>query len=74
MGVYDEIVAKCPECNTENFFQTKSGECILAYHKIEDAPADVMWDANRHTPQPCEKCGRYLVVDIENRKLIFYFK
>lgn len=71
MGVYDIIIAKCPECNTENDFQTKGGECILRTYKIEEAPRNVMYDANRHTPQHCEneKCDKLLFVDIENKKL-----
>jgi hypothetical protein len=69
MGVYDTIMAKCPECGAKNYFQTKSGDCILADYNIEDAPEDVMCDANRHTPQNCEGCDKLLVVDIENRKL-----
>jgi len=69
MGVYDTIIAKCPECGVDNYFQTKSGDCILAFYKIQEAPIDVMADANRHTPQHCEGCNKLLFVDINNRKL-----
>lgn len=69
MGVYDTIIAKCPECGAKNYYQTKGGACVSADYNIDDAPDDVMCDANRHTPQNCEGCEKLLVVDIENRKL-----
>lgn len=52
-----------------NYFQSKSGECILADYRIELAPIDVMMDANRHTPERCKGCDKLLFVDINNRKL-----
>lgn len=69
MGCYDTIIGKCPECNAENYFQSKSGDCCLETYDIEEAPNEIMQDANRHTPEQCEGCEKLLFVDIENRKL-----
>ena len=70
MGVYDIIIAKCPNCGVKNYFQTKSGKCCLYEYEIETAPFEAMLNANRHTPQECGKWGRMLIVDVEHRKLL----
>ena len=70
MGMFDTLVANCPKCNTKNLFQSKGGDCILEFYDLSDCPDDVMSDANRHAPMPCEKCGISILVDIKNRKII----
>jgi hypothetical protein len=74
MGTPDEIVGKCPNCKTKNYFQSKSGDCTCSVYDIDKAPISVMYDANRHTPQHCSKCKKLLVVDVENRKVMLATK
>lgn len=57
MGVYDSINIPCPKCGKRQEAQSKSGDCILAIYEIENAPADVLADVNRHAPFTCDKCG-----------------
>ena len=69
MGLFDTIIAKCPNCCESLQFQTKSGDCILANFKLENAPKDALRDANRHAPIKCQ-CGVYYAIDIENKSVI----
>jgi hypothetical protein len=64
MGVYDEIVFKCPECGELMFAQSKSGECILSQYDNTMVPLDVALDANRHAPHECYCCGEKWVFDL----------
>lgn len=64
MGLYDTIMAPCPRCGTKNEFQSKGGDCSLATYELNEAPADVLSDANRHRTV-CERCGtRYRITTI----------
>lgn len=69
MGMYDTIWVKCPKCGEEHGFQTKSGDCILSDYTLEGCPADVMVDANRHSPTLCD-CGALLKIDTTTRKVV----
>ena len=64
MGVYDSVFVKCPDCRTENEFQSKSGECILGSYTEDDAPAAVLLDVNRHSPCKCSGCGNLYVAQV----------
>jgi hypothetical protein len=33
MGVFDSIYIKCPKCDSDVEFQTKSGDCTLAEYR-----------------------------------------
>lgn len=70
MGMYDSVWVECPNCKTETDFQSKSGDCILAFYTLENCPKNVMKDINRHAPETCEKCQTKFKVDIENRKAV----
>ena len=67
MGVYDSVLVKCPKCNEENEFQSKSGECSLRVYDLENCPDDVLHNVNRHSPLQCD-CGQRYEVDISTRK------
>jgi len=69
MGMFDSVWVKCPKCNEENEFQSKSGDCLLSDYSLENCPNDVLQDVNRHSPYECE-CGCKYSVDIKNRKVI----
>ena len=68
MGMFDSIIAAC-ECGERLEFQSKSGLCECERYELPEAPADVMKDANRHSPQHC-CCGNWLVIDVANRKVV----
>lgn len=61
MGMYDVIMAACPQCGTKNGFQSKGGDCDLTTYELDEAPADVLSDANRH-PMVCGCGTRYRIV------------
>lgn len=69
MGMFDTIWVKCPQCQADVDFQSKSGQCILGEYELDDCPDDVMLDANRHSPVQCD-CGALLEIDRINRSVI----
>jgi len=56
MGVFDSVMAPCPECGTMNEFQSKGGDCILDRYQLHEAPDNVLADVNRH-PVSCLNCA-----------------
>ena len=77
MGVFDTVLANCPNCGELNEFQTKSGKCTLETYNLKNCPEDVLANVNRHSPVKCE-CGSYFEIDLINKKPILnnkdYFK
>lgn len=62
MGCYDSVMVPCPECGTENEFQSKGGDCLLRTFTLDNCPPDVMENINRHAPKTCKNCHtRYYV-------------
>lgn len=55
MGMFDSVMADCPNCGTKNEFQSKGGACELASYELHEAPAEVLAGAARH-PMRCRKC------------------
>ena len=68
MGMFNSIIAAC-ECGERLEFQSKSGPCECSVYELEQAPNDVMVDANRHSPRHC-MCGNWLMIDVANRKVV----
>ena len=64
MGCYDIVNVPCPKCGEKQQFQSKSGSCCLSFFELDDCPADVMMDINRHAPATC-KCGTQYYVEFE---------
>lgn len=64
MGMFDSIYLKCPECDTPNEFQTKSGDCVLGVYDEKTAPLRAWIDVNRHAPIECEKCSTPYAAEI----------
>ena len=56
MGLFDSVTVPCPDCGTYNDFQSKGGDCMMDTYTLEDVPADVLLDVNRH-PVSCRSCG-----------------
>ena len=65
MGMFDNVMVPCPECGVKEEFQSKSGECRLDCYELEDAPAEVLTDINRHSPYECEECGAMFKVQLK---------
>lgn len=64
MGVYDSVLVPCPKCGEKQYFQTKSGDCLLEVYELNECPPDVLRNVNRHSPYDCEKCGTKYYVDM----------
>lgn len=65
MGMFDIVNVPCPVCGEMDEFQSKGGLCILATYTLNDAPADVLMDVNRHSPYKCVNCGTWFEVEVE---------
>jgi endogenous inhibitor of DNA gyrase (YacG/DUF329 family) len=63
MGMYDIVMVPCPTCGERIESQSKSGDCVLATYRLEDAPDAVLLDVNRHAPFVCAKCGTSFAVE-----------
>lgn len=59
MGMFDTVLVPCPKCGNKVGFQSKSGTCELIDFELDDAPAEVLAGANRHSPHKCDKCGAW---------------
>ena len=66
--MFDSVWVRCPICQDESEFQSKSGDCLLYNYTLENCPDDVLANVNRHAPNTCENCGAKFKVDIEKRK------
>ncbi len=58
MGLFDSVMADCPNCGAKLEFQSKAGECYMNVYSVEDAPDDVVRDVlNR--PEYCRHCEKW---------------
>lgn len=64
MGCYDTVRVPCPKCGEVEYFQSKSGECILSEYDMLDCPPEILADVNRHSPYDCQKCGTMFKVKL----------
>lgn len=74
MGMFDIVIAECPACKGRLEFQSKGANppSLRAYN-LADAPADVLSDVNRHTPDACPWCGTKAIVDAERKETVAVF-
>lgn len=65
MGCFDTVRVPCPRCNTIILFQSKGAD-RPSYREfdLDEAPADVLTDANRHAPYYCHHCGALVEVEV----------
>ncbi len=56
MGCFDTVMVPCPKCGKMAEFQSKGGDCAMRVYGLNDAPADVLQDVNRHGAHVC-RCG-----------------
>lgn len=69
VGMFDSVYVPCPKCGKTHECQSKSGECLLDDYTLENAPADVLSNVNRHAPFTCEECGCSFDVVIATRSV-----
>jgi hypothetical protein len=67
MGCFDTVRVPCPQCGARQEAQSKGGECSLSTFELENAPADVLSDVNRHAPFTCDGCGTLFKVLVISR-------
>jgi len=68
MGMFDTVMVPCPTCDTRAEFQSKSGDCKLETYLLEDAPDDVLFDVDRHSPTRCWQCGTLFTVEVSGQR------
>ncbi len=62
MGMYDSVMAKCPNCNTELEFQSKSGHCLLKRYSASSVPVEVVGGLDAEKCHNCKKTVRLMGV------------
>lgn len=67
MGCFDTVRVPCPKCGARQEAQSKGGACSLSTFELENAPADVLSDVNRHAPFTCDDCGTLFKVLVISR-------
>ena len=65
MGMFDSVKVPCPKCGELYEAQSKGGDCLLRTYSLDEAPADVLSDVNRHAPFRCDICECYFVVSFK---------
>ena len=61
MGMFDEVMVKCPSCEEITLFQSKAGECALRTYSLDNVPIEILGDmASRD--HYCNHCGKRLAV------------
>jgi len=68
MGCFDTVLVPCPRCGAIDEFQSKSGDCLFEEYSLEDCPAEILFDVNRHAPAICLECGTRFMVEFETYK------
>lgn len=75
MGMFDTIVAECPDCKSGNSieFQTKAGHCVLDVFDYLAVPEGLAWDI-KNDVQECYLCKKSwgLKKDYEYKGLITF--
>lgn len=65
MGMFDSVVARCPNCGTEVEFQSKVGHCTLTRYTPATTPLQISADIDGQT-QDCA-CGYTLTARLVTR-------
>ena len=61
MGIFDEVWADCPKCNSKIEFQSKAGDCMIYDFDLESAPLAIRADVIGATGE-CFRCKTKIVV------------
>ena len=64
MGMFDEIIAECPECGAELYDQIKGGECMLERYDVDEEHClrDALLLDGSYLR--CNKCEKGFIVSI----------
>ena len=72
MGMFDTLVLKCPNCDTENEVQSKMGPCVMERFTVANAPLCVLEDVS-HKLFKCSECNEPIKLHLEYRaKTVIY--
>ena len=61
MGMYDEVIFRCPKCEQMFAEQSKAGKCELKTYGAGSVPAEIATDIDKTRIQ-CERCKEVLVL------------
>lgn len=64
MGLYDNILFRCPSCGTKIFEQSKGGMCDLDTYEADSAPVEVLAYLN-DCQMECHSCGDLFLIKIK---------
>ncbi|QIG71248.1 hypothetical protein EVB32_141 [Rhizobium phage RHph_TM39] len=68
MGMFNEVIIKCPKCEGTFIEQTKSGSCLLKTFRLECAPAEELSGLLTDDGSVwCQNCGAKLGLQIQVR-------
>ena len=59
--MFDSIIVKCPKCNNELEFQSKSGPCMLASFDEKKIPLIIAIGCNEDIVL-CRKCKKHIQI------------
>jgi endogenous inhibitor of DNA gyrase (YacG/DUF329 family) len=63
MGVYDTVVARCPECGAPVSFQSKAGPCRLHTYRASEVPMAIAADIDG-SAERCPDCYTAVTIRI----------
>jgi hypothetical protein len=61
MGLFDSVLADCPNCGRKVEFQSKAGECFMRCYAPNEAPPEVLADV-LNDPQYCRHCDNWMAL------------
>ena len=61
MGMYDEVMLRCPECETLFTEQSKAGDCNLHCYNLDQCPPEILIDMSKEAIY-CPKCRTELIL------------
>jgi predicted RNA-binding Zn-ribbon protein involved in translation (DUF1610 family) len=72
MGMYDSVIARCPNCGNIIEWQSKAGKCSLYTFDIEEVPVEIAVDIAGETVE-CPECGELTTVHCEFDRYVKMF-
>lgn len=61
MGMFDNVIAECPKCHGQIYWQSKAGDCELESFEIDSVPMAIAVDINNYSSW-CERCETQYVI------------
>ena len=56
MGMFDSVLARCPECGGNVEYQSKAGACLLKDYTTDAVPLNIAASINEDI-ESCDSCG-----------------